>query len=65
MFREVRPKSPGVVRMATVVVASVLTVLAGCRRGSVDDLLAAGDSALQATKVAEAQQNYEKAEKIA
>jgi len=65
MFPGVRPKWPGAIRMVTVIVAGALTVVAGCRRGSVDDLLAAGDAALQTTKVQEAEQNYEKAEKIA
>jgi tetratricopeptide (TPR) repeat protein len=53
--------------MAAVVGATIWTALAiaGCQRNSVEHYLDAGDAAMQATKLSEAEQDYQNAVKLA
>lgn len=53
--------------IAAAIAASTLTMLlvAGCQRKSVDDSLAAGDLAMQNTKLADAESNYQQAASMA
>lgn len=49
----------------TAAVLAVSLLISACHRKSADDYLAAGDQAMQATKLAEAEQDYQEAVKLA
>jgi tetratricopeptide (TPR) repeat protein len=62
-----RPATPKLTFMAAIAAAAALTIftLAGCSHKSVDDTLAAGDLAMQNTKLADAESDYQQAASMA
>jgi tetratricopeptide (TPR) repeat protein len=61
-----RPAIPNLTIAATITAGALaIFVLAGCHHGSVDDQLAAGDLAMQNTKLADAESDYRQAAAMA
>ncbi|MGO9452646.1 MAG: tetratricopeptide repeat protein [Candidatus Binataceae bacterium] len=51
--------------IAVLACLGVIAAISGCHRKSVDDYLQAGDTAMQSNKLADAEQSYSEAEKLA